>query len=69
MNIVIYIYNGLTALDAIGPYEVLSRLPNANVKFVAKEKGVIVSDTHFLKLVAEYDITEIDKADILLIPG
>lgn len=69
MDIVIYIYNGLTALDAIGPYEILSRLPNANVKFVAKEKGVIVSDTHFLKLVAEYDITEIDKADILLIPG
>ncbi|MPV86727.1 DJ-1/PfpI family protein [Ostreibacterium oceani] len=69
MDIVIYIYNGLTALDAIGPYEVLSRLPNASVKFVAKEKGVIVSDTHFLKLVAEYDITEIDKADILLIPG
>ena len=69
MDIVIYIYNGLTALDAIGPYEVLSRLPNAKVKFVAKEKGVIVSDTHFLKLVAEFDITEIDKADILLIPG
>jgi putative intracellular protease/amidase len=69
MDIVIYIYNGLTALDAIGPYEILSRLPNANVKFVAKKKGIIVSDTHFLKLIAEYDITEIDKADILVIPG
>lgn len=69
MDIVIYIYNGLTALDAVGPYEVLSRLPDANVKFVAKEKGVIVTDTHFLKLVAEYDISEIDKADILVIPG
>jgi putative intracellular protease/amidase len=69
MDIAIYIYNGLTALDAVGPYEVLSRLPNANVKFVAKEKGVIVTDTHFLKLVAEYDISEIDKADILVIPG
>lgn len=69
MDIVIYIYNGLTALDAVGPYEVLSRLPEANVKFVAKEKGVIVTDTHFLKLVAEYDISDIDKADILVIPG
>lgn len=69
MDIVIYIYNGLTALDAVGPYEVLSRLPNANVKFVGKEKGVIVTDTHFLKLVAEFDISEIDKADILVIPG
>ncbi len=69
MDIVIYLYNGLTALDAIGPYEILSRLPNANVKFVGKEKSLIVSDTHFLKLFAEYDITEIDQADILLIPG
>jgi putative intracellular protease/amidase len=69
MEIVIYIYNGLTVLDAIGPYEVLSRLPNANVKFVAKEKSVIVADTHFLKLFAEYDISEIEKADILVVPG
>lgn len=69
MDIVIYIYNGLTALDAVGPHEVLSRLPNANVKFVAKEKGIIVTDNRFLKLVAEYNISEIEQADILVIPG
>lgn len=69
MNIVIYLYNGITVLDAVGPYEVLSRLPDANVKFVAKKKGLVISDTHFLKLVAEYDITEIQCADILVIPG
>ena len=69
MNIVIYVYNGLTALDAIGPYEVLSRLPKANIKFVGEEKGVIVSDTHFLKIFAEYDITEVSTADILVVPG
>jgi putative intracellular protease/amidase len=69
MEIVIYLYNGITALDAVGPYEVLSRLPNANVKFVAETKGIILSDGHFLKLVAEYEISEIERADILLIPG
>jgi transcriptional regulator GlxA family with amidase domain len=69
MEIVIYIYNELMALDAVGSYEVLSRLPKANIKFVAKEKGVIVTDTHFLKLIAEYSISEIDKADVLIIPG
>lgn len=69
MEIIIYLYNGLTVLDAVGPYEILSRLPGANVKFVSKEKGLIVSDTHFLKLVAEYTIYEIDSADILIIPG
>lgn len=69
MDIVIYLYDGITALDAIGPYEVLSRIPDANVQFVGEKKGIIVSDSHFLKLVAEYEISEIEKADILLIPG
>jgi hypothetical protein len=39
MEIVIYLYNGSTAFDAIGPYGALSRLPNANDKFVAETKG------------------------------
>ena len=68
MEINIYLYNGITALDVVGPYEVLTKLPNAKVKFVAERKGIIVSDSHFLKLVAEYEISEIEKADILLIP-
>ena len=69
MEIVIYLYNGITALDAVGPYEVLSRMPDADVKFVAETKGPIVTDSHFLKLVADYKISEIERADILLIPG
>ena len=44
-------------------------MPDANVKFVGETKGIIVSDSHFLKLVADYEISEIEKADILLIPG
>lgn len=69
MDIVIYLYDGITALDAVGPYEVLSRTPGANVRFVAESKGPIITDSHFLKLVADYDMTEIDSADILLVPG
>jgi len=69
MDIVIYLYNGITPLDAVGPYEVLSKLPDAKVKFVGERKGTVVSDSHFLKLVADHDISEIEKADILLIPG
>ncbi|UYZ62275.1 DJ-1/PfpI family protein [Hymenobacter weizhouensis] len=69
MNIVIYLYHGITALDAVGPYEILSRLPQANVQFVGTQKGVIVTDTHFLKLVADYELAEIDRADILVVPG
>jgi transcriptional regulator GlxA family with amidase domain len=69
MNIVIYLYQGLTALDAVGPYEILSRLPQATVKFVGARKGIVVTDTHFLKLVADYDFSEVSEADILVIPG
>ena len=69
MEIVIYLYNGITALDVVGPYEVLSKMPDANIKFVGEAQGPIVSDSHFLKLVADYEISEIERADILLIPG
>jgi len=69
MEIVIYIYNGITVLDAIGPYEVLKNLKDVHIKFAAKEKGVITADSDFVTLNAAYSINEIEKADILLIPG
>lgn len=69
MKVVIYIYNGMTMLDAIGPYEVLRNLKKADIKFVAKKKGKIIADSKFVHLEAQYGIDEIDTADILLIPG
>jgi len=69
MEIVIYIYNGITMLDAIGPYELLKNLEDVNIRFVAKEKGEITADSTLVHLNAKYDIHEIEKADILLIPG
>lgn len=69
MDIVIYVYDGLTALDAVGPYEVLSRLPGARVRFVAEQAGDVRTDTGFLRLEAEAGIGEVDRADILLVPG
>ena len=69
MKIVIYIYNGLTMLDAIGPYEVLKNIPNAEVIFVAEKKGEITADSKFVHLNAKFEIDEINEADILVIPG
>ncbi len=69
MDIVIYIYNGMTMLDAIGPYEILRNVKGANIKFVSKEKGEITADSHFIHINSKYGIHEIQKADILLIPG
>jgi len=69
MKIAILLYEGFTALDCIGPYEVLSRLPGADLAFVAARAGVVTSDTGFLKITATRGIADVDAADILLVPG
>ena len=69
MQIAIVLYDRFTALDAIGPYEVLSRLPDANVKFVASEAGPVVTDNGMLTLVAGHALEEVERADIVLVPG
>ena len=69
MQIAILIFDRLTALDAVGPYEVLSRLPDAEVTFVAQEPGPKRTDTGRLALVADAPMTEFPHPDIVLVPG
>ncbi|MDG1051010.1 MAG: DJ-1/PfpI family protein [Planctomycetota bacterium] len=69
MDIVIYLFDGITALDAIGPYEVLTRLPGARVRFVGPERGTARTDNGALALVCDAGRHEIERADILLMPG
>ncbi len=69
MNIAILIYDRFTALDAVGPYEVLSRLPDANTTFVAETAGLVRTDTRVIGLNADASIAEIPAPDILLVPG
>ncbi|BDS10932.1 DJ-1/PfpI family protein [Aureispira anguillae] len=69
MKVVIFMYPGVTMLDAIGPYEVLRNLQNSEICFVAEKKGLVKADSSFIEMNIQYDITEINHADILLIPG
>jgi putative intracellular protease/amidase len=69
MDIAIVLYDRLTALDAIGPYEVLSRLPGARVTFAAAEAGPVRTDNGMLTLLAERALAEIPYPEILLVPG
>ncbi|MDQ1434861.1 MAG: hypothetical protein QOF59_1677 [Actinomycetota bacterium] len=69
MDIVCLLFEGITALDIVGPYEVLQRLPEANVKFVAKAAGEVRTDNKFLALVADYALAEVTSAHVLVIPG
>lgn len=68
MQIVFLFYDGMTALDAVGPHEILCRLPGAAVKRVAKSSGNIKTDSGLI-LTADYAIADVLKADILFIPG
>jgi putative intracellular protease/amidase len=69
MDIAILIYDRFTALDAIGPYEVLSRLPDAKVTFVAEQAGPIRADTRQLGLLADATIGDLPNPEIVLVPG
>jgi putative intracellular protease/amidase len=69
MDIVIPIYDDFTALDAIGPYEVLSRLPGARVRFVGREVGPVRTDNGMLSVIAEATLDDARSADVVVVPG
>jgi transcriptional regulator GlxA family with amidase domain len=69
LEIAILLYEGMTALDAIGPYEVLSRLPNTIIKLVAKEPGLITTDTRYLSINATSSLLDVPSPDVILLPG
>jgi putative intracellular protease/amidase len=69
MQIAIFVYDHMTALDAVGPYEVLSRLPAAETVFVAERRGHVRCDTRQLALVADADLAEVSRPDIVVVPG
>jgi transcriptional regulator GlxA family with amidase domain len=69
MRIAILAFDQLTALDAIGPYEVLSRLPGAELRFVAGEPGLKRTDTGALGVQADLALDELPDPDVVLVPG
>ena len=69
MQLAFLLYEGLTTLDIIGPYEVLCRLPDADVRFVAKKAGPIRVDTGALALVADHALCDVPTPDVFVVPG
>lgn len=69
MKIAIPLFDGITALDAIGPYEVLSRIPGAEVSFVAAEPGQKRTDNRMLGLNADVAMADLADPEILVFPG
>ncbi|HEY3894478.1 MAG TPA: DJ-1/PfpI family protein [Pseudonocardiaceae bacterium] len=69
MQIAIVLYHRFTALDVVGPYEVLSHLPNAEVVFVSEHRGPIGNEFGNLQLGAGAVLAEVLNPDVVLVPG
>jgi transcriptional regulator GlxA family with amidase domain len=69
MQIAIPVFERITPLDAIGPYEVLARLPDAEVHFVSVDGGPVQVDGNALQLLAEASLDELPRPDVLVVPG
>ena len=68
-QIAILLYPGVTALDAVGPWEVLSRMPNTDVRFVGKEIGPVTTEGGALLLGVSHTVAETPAPDLVLVPG
>lgn len=69
IDVAIPIFDRITALDAVGPYEVLSRVPGARVRFVAQSAGPKRTDNGMLALIADMTLEQIPEPEIIVVPG
>ncbi len=69
MQIACVLFPRLTALDVVGPYEVLQRLPGANVVFVGHQRGEIRTENGFLGLSVDATFDEVPSPDVVVVPG
>lgn len=69
VRIAIPLFDDFTALDAIGPFEVLWRMPNAEVQFVAVEAGLKRPDLGFPAIEAPVPLSEATAPDVIVVPG
>lgn len=69
MQVAIALFPRVTALDAVGPYEVLQRVPSLDVVFVGHRRGEVRTDNGMLGLTCDAEFDEVARPDVLLVPG
>jgi transcriptional regulator GlxA family with amidase domain len=69
MSVAIPLFEQFTALDAIGPYEVLQRIPTIDVVFVGHETGEVRSDNRMLGITRDAVFEDVPDPDVLVFPG
>jgi putative intracellular protease/amidase len=69
ITIAIPVFDRFTALDGIGPYEVLQRIPGFDITFVGHRRDVVRSDNGFLGIQVDATYDEIPRPDVVVFPG
>lgn len=69
MRLTIMLFDGFTALDIVGGYEVLANVPGIETEFAAETTGVVAADSGRLGITAWRRFEEIASTDILYVPG
>ncbi|MDB5932725.1 MAG: Glutamine amidotransferase [Massilia sp.] len=69
MRLTILLFDGFTALDVVGGYEVLANVPGMEVEFAAVTEGVVATDTGRLGMLAYRRLDQVVSTDILYVPG
>jgi putative intracellular protease/amidase len=67
--IAIPLFDRLTALDGVGPYEVLQRLPGAEVRFIGERVGQYRTENDMLGLQADATYADVPDPDVIVVPG
>jgi putative intracellular protease/amidase len=69
VQIAVVLYDRFTALDAVGPYETLGRLMDAETVFVAERPGPVRTDMGSLALTADKSLADVPNPDVVVVPG
>jgi transcriptional regulator GlxA family with amidase domain len=69
MQIALALYPGFTALDIMGPFQVLADVPGHDVVFVSGEAGPVIDHTGRCPLVATATFTEVTSPEVVVVPG
>jgi putative intracellular protease/amidase len=69
VQIAIPLFPGYTALDAVGPYEVLQRIPTFDLVFVGHTRGEVRSENGMLGLTRDATFADVPTPDVVVFPG
>jgi transcriptional regulator GlxA family with amidase domain len=69
VHVAIPLFPRFTALDAVGPYEVLQRVPTIDITFLGHARGEVRSENGMLALTADATFEEVPEPDVIVFPG